>query len=103
MLQLDEKAQGKEFELRLNETFELHLRENPTTGFHWNLESNGHPICRPVSDSFERAEDGKGQGGYHRWNFQAVQVGEADIALVYHRSWEQAGARTFAFHVRVVE
>jgi inhibitor of cysteine peptidase len=103
MLHVDESQNGIEIALQPGETLEIELNENPTTGFRWALESVGVPACILVEDSYESSTVTPGAGGSHRWQFQAVQIGEGRIALRYRRPWEGqgAGTRTFSLRIRV--
>jgi len=83
---------------------ELALGENPTTGYSWELEETGAPVCALRLSSFDAPSSGVGRGGTRRWLFEAVQVGVGHIALVYRRAWEdKPPARTFRLTVRVEE
>ncbi len=105
MLQINESQNGQEIEWRRGEKFEIHLSENPTTGFRWAMESRGAPACALVEDRYQPSDAAPGAGGTHRWQFQATQAGEARIELNYRRSWDRQGAaaRTFTLRVRVTQ
>jgi inhibitor of cysteine peptidase len=108
MPRANESDNGRTVKLAAGESLEISLAENPTTGYRWQLtagatEEAGTP-CSFVKDSFEsgRAEL-PGQGGIHRWQFQAVEPGVCKIELEYRRSWEKdkPPERTFRLHVEV--
>ena len=102
MLELDESFDGREIELPVGGELEVVLKENPTTGFHWAVESVAAPACALADDSFEPAQTARGSGGIHRWRLKAKQKGEGKISLGYQRSWEtKAPVRTFTVTVRV--
>lgn len=102
MLELDESFDGREIELPVGGELEVVLKENPTTGFRWAVESMAEPACARADDNFERAQTARGSGGIHRWRLKAKQKGEGKISLRYRRSWEtKAPARTFIVTVRV--
>ncbi len=105
VFQVDESQNGSEIKLRVGETLEIRLSENPTTGFRWALQSSGAPACIPVKDYYEPSARAPGAGGGHRWRFQAKQVGEGRIEIRYRRAWERQGAaaRTYSLRVRVVK
>ena len=103
MLHLEEGDNEREIELSVGEEFEIHLLENPTTGFQWLLISNGEPACTLQSNFFETASGPPGRGGSHYWRFQAVQVGIGHIDLVYKQPWvqEKTPARRVTLHARI--
>jgi inhibitor of cysteine peptidase len=100
MLYLDESNNEHEIELGVGEEFELHLPENPTTGFRWKCLANGGSACVLQSDNFESAGRTPGRGGIHLWRFKAVQVGLANFDFVYQRSFEPADRYAKRFRLR---
>lgn len=104
MSQVDDSSNGKEIELRVGETLEVHLPENRTAGFKWTLESSGEGPCSLVSDDFQPGHL-TGEPGNHRWHFRAERAGADSIRLSYRRPWEEKGtpARTFTLGIRVRE
>jgi inhibitor of cysteine peptidase len=101
MSHVDENSNGATVDLTVGEVFEIQLAENPTTGFRWQVHTDGGPVCQPVDDRFESPSGPPGRGGVHVWRFRAWQNGAGQIDLVYRRSWETAAAKTFTLHVRV--
>jgi inhibitor of cysteine peptidase len=103
MLQIAEDDNGREVTLAVGEAVELSLAENRTTGYHWELNEKGGPVCELLKDDFEAATGPPGSGGVHRWQFRAVQPGSGEIGLQYRRPWEvnAAPARTYEVSVRV--
>jgi inhibitor of cysteine peptidase len=105
MLHIDMSVDGRVIEMRRREIVELSLAESPTTGFRWNLRTTGEPILALVEDSFEPGGARPGQGGVHRWRFQALEIGVAALELAYRRKWEppEQIAKTFRIQIRVVD
>ncbi len=103
MLQIGRDDNGSEVTLAVGEAVELSLPENRTTGFRWELKAQAGPVCALVKDEFEPAIGPPGQGGVHRWQFQAIRAGSGEIQLQYRRHWEQnaAPARNYRVSVRV--
>jgi inhibitor of cysteine peptidase len=101
-MKVDESFDGREVELPAGSELEVVLKENPTTGFGWAVESMAAPVCSLAEDNFESAQRARGSEGLHRWRLQAKQKGEGKISLSYRRSWEtKAPVRTFTVTVRV--
>lgn len=102
MLHADESYNGRTVKLKVGESLEIALGENPTTGYRWRLrvaamdtamdaaEEKAHSACVFVKDSYEPGHTKvSGQGGIRRWQFQAVAAGVCKIELEYRRPWEQ--------------
>ncbi|MBZ5525205.1 MAG: protease inhibitor I42 family protein, partial [Acidobacteriia bacterium] len=92
---------GRTIDLRLSETVEIRLSENPTTGFRWDLTEKGEPACALRGDRFVPAGGPPGASGQHSWTFQAVHLGECEVELVYHRRWQEKGTSARRFRVRL--
>jgi len=77
------------------ETFNIRLRENPTTGYSWNLS---------ISDGLGRTRDeyipsqvgGQivGGGGIHSFYFVTTNAGEQKVMGEYRRPWLKSGTIT---------
>ncbi|ABD41775.1 conserved hypothetical protein [Methanospirillum hungatei JF-1] len=75
-------------QLKVGEMTEVTLKENPTTGYTWNVSvSDGLAI---VNDSFIGPENKQivGAGGVHMWTLEAIAPGNQTFTGVYRRSWE---------------
>ena len=102
MLVIDESFDGKQLEMKPGEELEVHLPENPTTGFRWHVTSDGDGVVDLVDDQFSVQGTRPGAGGNGGGGFGALRPGSARIALASRRSWETAApARTFAFDLKV--
>lgn len=68
------------------------LRENPSTGFKWRLntaQSTRLSIVRILDRGYQAAHSGLiGASGSHRWEIKARAPGVASVAFTYARSWE---------------
>ncbi len=102
-MSFDESANGRTVEVKIGETIEVRLPENPTTGFRWQLTADGGPACAKIDDTFTAPSGPPGQGGTHVWKFKAVAAGEGDIELRHRRHWEAQGepAKIFKLHVKI--
>ena len=107
MQAISESYDGKTVDLPVGQVIELRLKENPTTGFRWQIRSDGAPACRITEDFMQPAtKDGPsvpGQGGTHVWRIEGVQIGACEMALSYARGWEadRPPAATFSVHIHV--
>jgi inhibitor of cysteine peptidase len=106
---ITEADNGKNISLKNRETFYLRLKENPTTGYSWELNlSKG---LNYVSDNFyppESSNDSKqpvvGAGGVHVWEIKAVTEGSQQVKGIYKRRWENITGteENFTLNVEVV-
>jgi inhibitor of cysteine peptidase len=67
------------------------LESNPTTGYSWEA-SYDDTMLELVEETYELGEYAKqgliGAGGTELFRFKALKSGEAEITMVYKRSWE---------------
>lgn len=75
--------------MAVNDTVRVSLKENPTTGFMWNVtNSTGLAI---INDTYviDAAPEGMvGVGGVHEWILKAVEAGNQTFSAIYMRSFE---------------
>ena len=82
---------------------ELHLAENPTTGYQWCFEEVG-PGLELVHDEFHHAGTPlvPGAGGVHEWRFRVADRGSHQLRLRLRREWEDESAAIGRFTVDIV-
>src|SRR5271163_1999648 len=96
MLQITKDRSGSNVEVKLGESFEVELSENPTTGYRWQLLSTGGSVIEPEDDSYQPlGGNSPGGGGIRRWRFRTLKEGVVDVEMEYRRSWEKQPAQTF--------
>jgi len=73
----------------LNDTINIYLKENPTTGYQWNASvtsglriENDTYVPDPVKPGVA------GSGGMHYWLVRGIAKGNQTFDAVYMRSWE---------------
>ena len=103
MLTIDHGSAERTLALRIGETVEVRLAENPSTGYRWSVAADGRPNCSLV----EAVEPGLRQPGeprQHRWEIRGDAVGRCEVKLIYRRPWEPAApARIISLHIQVLE
>lgn len=87
------------------DTLVISLKENPTTGYSWNVSAS--PGLSLVDDKYVQdpaAEGMVGAGGVHNWTFEVVEEGTQNISAVYKRPWEDitGSEETFELIVNAV-
>jgi inhibitor of cysteine peptidase len=104
MRQFNEEANATETDIPIGEVFEICLKENPTAGFRWDLDSGGAPACLLVSEHFSHRGEAPGSQGIRYWKFKVVAPGKSTIGLSYRRYWEEKPpAQTFRLEIRTDE
>ena len=69
----------------------VRLKENPTTGYQWYLETDIGGVLVPLDDVYEQeslSEDAVGAGGVHTWFFDIAAAGTVVLTFRYARSME---------------
>ena len=93
---------GREVSVAVDETIEIDLAENPTTGYRWRLDCSPGAVFESISDSFQAGKR-PGEEGVHRWILRATNAGSGKISGLYQRSWapDDPPTRTLSIRVRV--
>jgi len=74
--------------LPLQERRDIFLKENPTTGYGWNITvSPGLVIETDEYVADPHAPGIAGSGGVHHWVVRATETGNQTFEGVYRRSW----------------
>jgi inhibitor of cysteine peptidase len=84
-----EADNGTTISLKNGENFTLQLRENPSTGYSWQINlTEGLSI---LSDNYTQDEAPEGMAGVpgtHSWIIEAVDQGSQQVNGIYKRPWE---------------
>ncbi len=95
---------GQTIDIGVNQEFVIALGSNPTTGYDWEV-SLDEAILELVEKTYEMGEEAKqgvvGAGGVDYFRFKALEAGEAEITMVYKRSWEEEGIDQKVFTVNI--
>lgn len=90
---LTEKNNGDSIILKVNDTVEIKLESNPTTGYSWFLSDAVDDAVVSVSDPgfIESGKDEElvGAGGFEVFTVKALSPGKTEIILEYKRPWEE--------------
>ncbi|TGC09214.1 protease inhibitor I42 family protein [Methanolobus halotolerans] len=84
------------------DTIIVMLKENPTTGYTWNLTAS--PGLSMVDEFYEEEIEGNqlvGAGGTHKWVFEIIENEEQNISATYKRSWEVTTGNETQFELTV--
>jgi inhibitor of cysteine peptidase len=81
-----EKDNGKAFSLARNSVVKIQLKENPTTGFSWNITTS--PGLQVLSTSFLPSSTGRfGAGGTRTWVIKGTGTGLQQFNGIYRQPW----------------
>ncbi len=85
-----------DYEISKNETFDVTLKSNPTTGYSWKwVKNQPSKIVDSIRTTYaqDKAESGTtGVGGNEIWKFKGKETGVDTLTLEYCRSWEKNSA-----------
>ena len=83
-----EADNGTSISLKNGENFTLQLRENPSTGYSWQLNlSEGLTILNDGYTQDPTPEEMVGVPGTHQWEIKAVISGSQQVKGIYKQSW----------------
>ena len=80
---------GKTISLSLNQTIDIVLDSNASTGFIWNLVTEpDEKILEFVTQEYATSNNLPGAGGVETWEFKAVGAGSTSLKLQYFRPFD---------------
>ena len=90
LLKTDYTRMKTEYEIAVNESFQIELDSNPTTGFAWKwTNKQSDSIIDTFDFEFIPGTPGLiGGGGKERWSFRGLSSGTATIKMEYCQSWD---------------
>ena len=101
-LALTEADNGKSHTIPSGARVVLRLRENPTTGYQWHLDSDLPPVLSVTADDYSpTAGGGIGSGGVRVLEFRAGTAGIVKLVLSHKRPWEGQDKALSAFTVSI--
>jgi inhibitor of cysteine peptidase len=104
MIEISDSDSGSSHLLSRGEEVLVRLRENPTTGYRWQLTQAGAGRLGLVDDRFEAGSDASapGTGGHRVVRFVAEQTGSVRLEAEERRQWDQASASNQRRHYTIV-
>jgi len=81
---------NSDYEISVNETFQVELVSNPTTGYTWKWANEQFTnIVDTINWTYvPDAPELIGSGGKEVWEFRGIQTGIDTIKLEYCQSWD---------------
>ena len=97
---------GKSFDIFQGSIISIHLEENPTTGYKWEvINVNSRVLELQNSEYIGASESILGGRGLRIFTFEAKLPGVTQIGLKLHQEWEEEATAIESFEViiRVIE
>ena len=94
---------GQAIEVAVGGQFTIVLESNPTTGYEWEANYDNN-LLKLVKSDYQQGEAKQGMvgaGGKQYFTFEGLKKGDAQVTLVYKRSFEQGSAEQKVFNVSV--
>jgi predicted secreted protein len=83
---LGNQDSGRTVEAKARSIVTVCLKENPTTGYRWKVETSGG--LELISDSFEKGGDAIGAAGIRVFQFRTPDEGSHKLSMRNWRDWE---------------
>jgi predicted secreted protein len=88
IVEVSEKQNGQQIEMKLRQTLRVTLPEVRTPGFRWSLRTSGERVLSPAVDDLDSASGATGATGgvaqLHR-DFRAEAAGATELVFEYDR------------------
>lgn len=95
---LTEKDNGQSVDVTADTTLTVRLKENPTTGYRWAVDSSDG--LEPAGSQFQPGAF-PGAGGTRILQFNVPSAGTHDLRLHHWREWEGESSITDRFTAKV--
>jgi len=97
-----DKAVGQAVQVQKGQTFDITLDANPTTGYSWKPEYEP-TYLKLVDRRFQPSSGAVGAGGKETFTFQALQVGQTQLRMLYQRPWEPQPLLVDPYRILIIE
>ena len=89
--------------LEVGDILEVVLPANPSTGYVWEVGFYNQSVLKPFGEpEYYNSSTNLGAEESQKLHFEAIDVGETELVLVYRRSFEIEGVDQQIFQVYVV-
>jgi inhibitor of cysteine peptidase len=98
---------GRSIEIRPGDTVTIHLPENPTTGYQWQVAADSSAALGAIASLIHKgfapaATSAAGAGGERTLVFEARAPGQASLRLLSKPSWRGDEAAEQVFTVDLI-
>jgi inhibitor of cysteine peptidase len=101
-MKLTDKDAGSTIKLKKGDALEIVLRGKPTTGYVWEIAPDSGSLLQAGKWEFKPDGSIPGAGGVYIFGFMVIQQGEAQLKLIYHRTFEADTPPLQTFTVKLV-
>ncbi len=102
-MKLSMKNAGSTIHLHMGDLLEISLEGNPSTGYQWETVPMQTTLLKQQENwEFKPSGRSPGAGGILTLRFKAVQLGQADFKLIYHRPFEPEEPPAKKFEIKLV-
>ncbi|NOT86106.1 MAG: protease inhibitor I42 family protein [Methylococcaceae bacterium] len=102
MMPIHENENGKTVYLETNDTFEVILESNPTTGHQWEVDQSDPTILKQGESEFIGTQGGVGSVGKQILHFKGITKGQTVLTAIYRRPFEKNIAPLKLFKLNIV-
>ncbi|MEB2282584.1 protease inhibitor I42 family protein [Lysinibacillus xylanilyticus] len=97
---LTEQNSGCTININIGGIFFIQLKENPTTGYRWMVETiNG---VKQIEDQFILLENAVGGGGVRKLQFCALNIGTYELHIKKWQEWNGEGSVIQRFQIKII-
>lgn len=99
-----EVTYSKNVTAQIGDTIIIRLRENPTTGYSWQMDIPETEAVKLQEDAYVAPDTNLvGAGGIHKWQLKVTTSGTVKITGTYCRPWKKnmSPARRFECKITV--
>jgi predicted secreted protein len=90
---------GKIQKIKVDESFDITLVSNATTGYSWEANFDEEFLALVQSEYIPDKPELIGSGGVEKFTFTGLKVGTTEITMNYRRPWEEVSIETQVFTV----
>ena len=87
--------------IKVNESFVIELKSNPTTGYSWNADFDKEYLSLAEPEYVPDQPELIGSGGVEKFTFTGFKAGTTEITMNYKRPWEEESIETRVFKVTI--
>lgn len=96
---LNEQDSGRTVDMERGKVVIVRLKENPTTGYRWTVETASG--LEQTGDHFE-AGGAIGAAGTREFQFRPTKVGSYELRIKNRREWEGEGSVIARFAAKII-
>ena len=102
-MNLSAQDAGSTIRLKVGQILDITLEGNPTTGYSWEVAPVSENLLAQQGEwEFTPDSNALGSGGTVTLRFKAVQSGNAELKLIYHRTFEPEEQPIQTFRINLV-